>query len=140
MSYFTFEHEADTGIRGEGKTLEEAFQETARAMFSVMANLEKVEEKEKVSGKTEGRDLISLLVNWLNQLLAEKDINGMVFKSFNVKIKKEGEGYSIEWDAWGEEMDPEKHQLDIEVKAATFHQAAVEEKNGKWTAQCIVDV
>ncbi len=138
--YYTFEHEADIGIKGEGKTIEEAFQETAKAMFSVMANLEKVGEVEKISGKTNGTDLVSLLVNWLNQLLAEKDIHSMILKSFKARIMHKNNGYEIEWEAKGEKMNTEKQDLKTEVKAATFHMAEVEEKNGEWTAQCIVDV
>ena len=37
MPYKHLEHEADVGVLGIGKTIEEAFEEGAKAMFDVMA-------------------------------------------------------------------------------------------------------
>ncbi|HEY7218399.1 MAG TPA: archease [Candidatus Binatia bacterium] len=43
--------------------------------------------------------------------------------------------------AWGETMDPNKHELAIEVKGATCTEVAVkQDTNGNWIAQCVVDV
>jgi SHS2 domain-containing protein len=75
-------------------------------------------------------------VEWLNRLLAEKDIKNMAFSKFKVKIKDN----KLTGFAWGEKFDPEKHQSELEVKAATYSQLKVEKQKNKWLAQCIVDV
>jgi SHS2 domain-containing protein len=47
--------------------------------------------------------------------------------------------HDLEATAKGENLDPEKHNVKIEVKAATYSQLKVE-RNEKFLAQCIVDV
>jgi len=135
-----FEHVADIGIRGIGDTLEQAFAEGARAMFAVMVDISKVQPKEQIEVKVTGRNLPELFASWLNELLAQKDITGLTFSEFEVQIKQTESGYELVGKARGEPLDPERHRAEIEVKAATYEQLKVEQKNGKWIAQCVVDV
>ncbi len=86
LMYETFEHKADIGVRGFGKTIEESFEQTAKAMFSVMVEINAVESKESVEIKCEAKDKELLLVEWLNTLLAEADVNEMVFCDFHVNL------------------------------------------------------
>jgi len=136
----TFEHKADVGIRGIGDSKEEAFGECAKAMFSVMADLEKVEAKECREVKAEANDLEALLVEFLNELLYLKDVNEELYSRFEVKIKEVEDKMTLEGNACGEGIDAEKHGVRTEVKAASYHQLKVEEKEGNWVAQCVVDV
>jgi len=138
MAFETFEHTADVGIRGIGKTMEEAFEEAAKAMFSVMVDIKAVKPERaiKLVIQVGGLDNTGLFVEWLNRLLAEKDMTGMMFSKFKVEIK---DGKLI-GTAWGEPFDPARHKAEVEVKAATYSQLKVEKKNNKWIAQCIVDV
>ena len=135
-----FEHKADVGVRGIGKSLEEAFAECAKAMFSVMADLKKVEPEmaEKVEIETENRE--QLLVEFLNHLLYLRDVKGMLFSSFNLYITDGGNNWQLKGKAVGEKIDKEKHSLKGDVKAASYHQLKVEEEDGKFVAQCVVDV
>ncbi|MCF8030536.1 MAG: archease [Desulfohalobiaceae bacterium] len=134
-TYETFEHGADIGVRGIGRSLEEALAMAAKAMFSLMVdNLENVPAKTQVEIQVEGFDMESLLLAWLNQLLAEADINGLVFSEFSVSLK----GRTLRGTATGSDFsgrDP-----GVEVKAATYSEAAVSVSDGIWTAQCVVDV
>ncbi len=138
MAFETFEHTADVGVRGIGKSFEEALQEAAKALFSVMINLNKVKPSKsvKVEVNIKGLDKSQILVEWLNRLVAERDISNMVFSKFKVQIK----GNKLIGTAWGEKFNPKKHESEVEVKAATYSQLKVEKKNNKWIAQCIVDV
>ena len=137
--YEHFDHKADIGVRGIADNLEEAFQETAKAMFDVMGNIEKVEKKEGIDFECNADDETGLLVEFLNKLLSEAYINDMYFSEFEVKIEK-NDKLILKGKAVGEKRDPEKHELKLEVKAATYSNAKVEEKDGKFIAQCIVDV
>ena len=136
----TFEHKADIGVRGTGKTIEQAFEECAKAMFTVMAELKNIKPEKILTGKTTATDYTSLLVNWLNDLLAYKDIENMILAHFKTRITKQDKQYTLEWEAKGEKIDHDKQEILIEVKAATFHQARVWHEKGEWATQCIVDV
>jgi SHS2 domain-containing protein len=135
-AYETFEHEADIGVRGFGSTKEEAFENAARAMYAVMVTIEAVQPREerKISAAAPDNEL--LLVEWLNALLALSDIERMVFSKFAVKI----EGTALAGTAWGERLDRARHETRVEVKGATYHMLSVKEQDGRFTAQCVVDV
>jgi len=137
-----FEHKADMGIKGIASSQESAFAECAKAMFSVMVELNSVEQKEKVKLDVDAVDLDQLLVEFLNELLYAKDVNEMLFSEFVVKeIKKIKGGYKLHAIALGEKIDEKKHKVKTEVKAASYSQLKVEQRaDGKWVAQCIVDV
>ena len=136
MDYETFEHEADIGVRGFGGTIEEAFANAALAMYSVMVNVDSILQKAMRSVTVSAPDTELLLVEWLNALLALTDIERMVFSRFNVKI----EGNSLTGTAWGEALDKIRHEPRVEVKGATYHMLSVNERDGGFIAQCVVDV
>lgn len=48
MAYETFEHTADIGIRGIGDNLEQAFEEGAKAMFSVMYDINSIKPNQEL--------------------------------------------------------------------------------------------
>lgn len=136
VHYETFEHEADIGIRGFGHSLEEAFENSAIALYSVMVNVDRVELMEKRTVRASAPDRELLLVEWLNGLLALSDIEHLVFSKFEVKI----EGLSLTGTAWGEPLDHVRHEAHVEVKGATYHMLSIKEEQGRYRAQCVVDV
>jgi len=136
IQYETFDHEADIGIRGFGKTLAEAFENTAIALYSVIVNVQAVDAGEMRRLVVSAPDRELLLVEWLNALLSLTDIEHMVFSKFNVKI----EGAFLTGAAWGEKLDQERHEPSVEIKGATYHMLKVEEEGGRFVAQCVVDV
>lgn len=136
IQYETFEHEADIGIRGSGSSIEEAFEAAALALYSVIINPEKVEQKQTRTVSVTAPDRELLLVEWLNSLLSLSDRERMVFSRFSVVVTD----LSLTGTAWGEKLDRARHQPNVEVKGATYHLLAVAEENGIYTAQCVVDV
>ena len=140
MAYEILDHTADAGVRGIGKTVEEAFCEAARGMFSLMVDLERVEPKEAMEVEVQADSLEGLLVAWLGELLARRDIDGLVFSRFEVKIKREDSGYRLFGKAWGEPLDPAHHRAGVEVKAATYFGMRVEKEGDRWIAQCVLDL
>lgn len=141
MKWEHFEHTADIGIRGYGKTLEEAFENVAIALFEVMVDTSKVEKKTIKEVEAEGEDLQSLLYNFLEQLLIIHDIEGLVFRDFEVKIEKTNRGYKLKAKAYGEELDLEKHEPKEEVKAITYHEMEIKQlEDGTWVAQLVPDI
>jgi len=136
MNYETFDHEADIGIRGFGSSIEEAFENAALAMYSVMVRIETIEPREPKEMNLSAPDEELLLVEWLNALLSLSDIERMVFSRFEVKI----EGTSLTARAWGERLDRIRHEANVEVKGATYHMLKVDKSGDRYVAQCVVDV
>jgi SHS2 domain-containing protein len=132
-----FSHSADIGVRGFGSTKQEAFAQTALAMVAVMVDPATVKEDEEVRLHWQESDVELLLLAWLNALVYEMDVRHMLFSRFEVKI----EGDSLVAQAFGEKIDYARHQFQVEVKAATPSELKVGcDDQGRWVAQCIVDV
>lgn len=133
----TFDHVADIGIRGFGHSIEEAFENGAMALFSIMIeDLSRVESEERVHIICSSFDMVGLFIAWLNELLTQADIREMVFNKFTLEVNS----VNLDGTAMGQKWDNCRVERGIEVKGATFTEAAVEKKNGLWVAQCVVDV
>lgn len=132
-----FSHAADIGVRGYGRTLAEAFEAAALAMTAVVTEPERVRPLQEVEIACEAPDAELLLVDWLNALIYEMSTRGMLFSRFRVNL----EGSKLEGRAWGEPVDPVRHQPAVEIKGATYTELAVKQtEQGDWLAQCVVDV
>ncbi len=142
MPYKFLEHEADIGIRAWGKSLEEAFASGAAALFDIMVDVKKVEPKESVDIQCEGTDIPALFVEWLNTLLTQSDINGIIFGDFkNITITPLAYSlYKLHAKASGEKLDAVRHNIKVEAKAATYHGLKYEIKDGNHYLQCVIDV
>ena len=138
MAYEYLEHEADIGILAMGKTKEQAFEEGAKAMFNVMVDIEKVQPKKKIEVSVGADQLALLFVEWLNALLAQKDLKNMVFSKFKVEIGVD-KNFQLKGEAWGDEMKSEQN-LKTEVKAATYSGLKYKEVFGEHHLQCVLDV
>lgn len=137
MSYEYFEHQADIGIRGKGKTLLEAFEQAALAMFEIMVETEDVKHTDPQIIEVQGNNLEELFLDWLSELLYLKDVEGKMFSRFEIdSIDKN----KLVAKVYGEPIDPFRHKLKLEVKAATWTQLAVIKNSDNWIAQCLVDV
>lgn len=137
----TFEHGADIGVRGFGKTIEEAFENGAKALFSIMiVNFNSVRSIDIYQISCTSFDLESLFTSWLNQLLAEADIKKSIFSDF--KIEKIGlETFELSGFAFGEPFNPTRFERGVDVKGATFTELKIYKRtDGFWIAQCVVDV
>ena len=64
-----FDHKADIGIRGKGKSVEVAFEEGAKALTEIMAEIDLIEPKKSHVLEIKAADLGALFVNFLNELL-----------------------------------------------------------------------
>ncbi len=134
--YEFFDHTADIGIIARGRTLAESFANAGVALFALMTDLDRVEERVAVPIEVTADDLEGLLVAWLNELLWYADAEGLLFKRFEIH---EISPTRLRATAYGERKDPSRHVFHLYVKAATYHQAAVS-VNGGAQVRVIVDV
>ncbi len=129
------EHTADMGLRAYGRTLAEAFANAACGMFSIIAGLDAVKEVASRRVEVNETDLEGLLFEWLNSLLYYFDVEGLIFKRFDIVEFSEGH---LAADCWGEKYDASRHQLKLGVKSATYHMLEVDKAKNQ--VQVIFDV
>lgn len=136
MHYEHFEHEADIGVRGEGETCAEAFEQAALALTAVIVEPETVRPLERVELSCEAPDVELLLADWLNAIIFEMATRHMLFARYHAEIS----GGALHGAAWGERVDAVRHHPAVEPKGATYTGLSVRLENGVWVAQCVVDV
>lgn len=131
-----FAHQADIGIRGIGRTIEEAFEQAAVALTAVITPPDQVQAKKEISFSCEAPDREMLLVEWLNRIIFEMQTSNMLFSCFHVSVHD----HTLSATISGEKVDIKKHQPGVEIKAATYNSLAVHCQENLYTAQCVVDV
>ena len=132
-----FTHEADIGVRGIGVTLAESFEQAAYALMAVIAEPGSVQPSQQIEIVCEAPDSEMLLVDWLNALVYEIAVQHLLFSRFEVQT----DGKQLKATVWGESIDLDRHQPAVEIKGATLTELKVAQDNqGRWIAQCVVDV
>lgn len=137
VSWEHFEHVADVGVRGRGSTMAAAFAGAARALTAVVTDLDAVRPVRTVRVHLDNADRELLLADWLNAVVYEMATRRMLFSRFDVRIV-EGE---LDATLGGEPVDRARHQPRVEPKGATYTALRVaEQPDGRWLAQCVIDV
>ncbi|MHA1505577.1 MAG: archease [Candidatus Asgardarchaeia archaeon] len=142
MGRYTFlEHTADVYVKVEAKSLEEAFEYCAKAMFEVMTDTSKVRKMEERKVRVFGSDLYMLLYNWLEELLIYYCSENIVFSEFKVnEIEKTDGGYALSASAYGESFDRERHESRTEVKAITFNMMEINKSDEGYVVKFVLDI
>jgi SHS2 domain-containing protein len=137
MGYELVDHTADLGIRVWADDIKGLFEEAARAFFDIITDLTKVEAHLQRKVSVRGSSLEEMMVAWLSELLYLHEVEGLLFCDFRLTEIDEGK---IRGLARGEEFDEGRHPIKTEVKAVTYHQLEIKEKDGRWQAQVIFDI
>ena len=131
-----FEATADIGFRAYGKDLNEAFENAGLAIFNIISDTSDIEPLREISFKIRSEDEISLLYDYLEELLFYHEIEFMLFSEFHVEIYDD---LTLKATIRGEEINWDKHERKTEIKAITFHKMDVK-KTDRWQLQAIVDL
>ncbi|MFA4837494.1 MAG: archease [Dehalococcoidia bacterium] len=131
------DHTADAGIIAYGNSIEKVFINAACGMFSLIADLEQVQNVIEHQIVAEASDQEELLVTWLNELLYLVDAEQLIFSRF--EIARLGQG-RLEATAYGEKIDPSRHNLKTQIKAATYYLLKLEKYHDGFRAQVILDM
>lgn len=132
-----FDHMAVMGIRGIGPTREAAFEQAALALSATITDPALVQPEILFEVDCHAAEDEFLFVDWLNALISEMSARRMIFSRFEVSIK---DGH-LHGKAWGEKADPARHHPAVEAKGATLTELKVaKDRDGLYTAQCVVDV
>ena len=133
--YGYFDHDADVGIFGRGATIEQAFENAARATFALMWEPRDLAMRDEVEVEFEEADVELALVTWLNALLGQAAARRLALADF--ALERDGDRWRGR--AWGE---PWRDDLPrgTGVKGATLTALSVRPVDGGFDARCVVDV
>ena len=121
------EHTADVGIIAYGNNMSQAFANAAKALFSLITELDDVDEVIYKDIELVAPDSETLLVEWLNELVYLFDAENILFKRFD--IVELGDTH-LKAKSYGEKVNSAKHKLKTGVKAATYHMLRVDKTDG----------
>ena len=140
MENFEFiEHTADVGIRVYGKTLEDLFKNAARAIFKLIVDF-KPTNQEKETILLEAETLDELFVTWLNELISIFFSCQFLPAEYNILIEEMDNKQTLKANILGQNFNPYENKINMEIKAATYHNLKIEKKDGGFVAEVILDV
>jgi len=135
--YEVLEHTADIGLRIRADDLGSLLADAARGLFSlIVANLDDVRPLESQRIQLRGAADEYLLFDWLAELLFLFETRRMLFSEFAVQVTDQG----IDAVCRGEPLDDQRHRLDHEVKAITYHGLTLVAGRDGWMAEVILDI
>lgn len=135
MEKFKFlEHPAELKIRSRGKNLPELFINSALGMMSYIYKVSPKKIDNIINNKIEihSQNLEALLIDWLSEILCLSDINKQAYISFKI----------IEFtpNKIIAEVGSVKAKARDDIKAVTYHELAISEKNNFWEAMVVYDI
>ncbi|KAM3173175.1 hypothetical protein ACTXT7_013022 [Hymenolepis weldensis] len=124
--YEHLDHTADVQIHAWGKDIKEAFEQAAMGMFSYMTtDYDSVDIKQTCEVEVEGSDMENLLFRFLDEWLFAFSADDFFFPR--------SVGY-------GEPFDLNRHPQGTEVKAITYSNMQIYDKDNKHEVFVIVDI
>ena len=139
-AYKFLEHTADILFQAKAETLGELFEQCALAVEESMIKLKQIQPKKEIKIKGKNLKLEYLLFDFLNDLLFYKDAQQLLFSKFKCTVKETKNGYELTGSAFGEKLNPDKHEQKVDVKAITMHMFEVKKKGKSWMVQVLIDI
>jgi len=141
VKYEYLDHTADIQFHAWGKDLTEAFEQVIICMFGYITELDKldVDDEKTQSFEISGHDMESLLYNYMDEFLYRFNTDLIACK--DVRIKEfDRENFKITVDGFGEKFNLKKHPQGTEIKAITYSNLQIHEKDGRADVYVIVDI
>ena len=136
-AYEFFDHTADIGIRAAAPSLAELFIQLARGLTALIAEDSAVASREARPIRLDAPDADALLLVWLQELLFWFSTDRFLAAEYALDAVTPT---SLRGLVRGERFDPTRHQQGREVKAITRHWLKVQQADGAWRGQVIVDI
>ena len=132
---------ADVAFQAWGQTREAVFEQAARATLNTMVeDLASVEAALVRSVALQGEQLDLLLFDFLNEIVFYKDAEQLLLLPAEIEIGGDEGALALRAVLVGEQVDPERHPLVVDVKAVTLHRFALEKRKGRWWTEVVLDI
>lgn len=131
-------HQSELAVRVNGDSQADLFTNSGIALFDVMvADMERIEKKERLPLEVEGTDCDDLMVNWVRELLYLYQGSGYLLREFVIREVKDT---LVKAEVAGEKIDPDRHEIVQEIAAVAFHKSRMEKTGNLWTAHLIFEI
>lgn len=130
---------ADLAFEAEAVSLEQLFEEAAKALTDAMVDIKGIKPRKKRTIRLVENSVERLLYSWLEELVFVKDAELLLFSKYQIRIAGKDGKYHLEAAAYGEKLK-QKHEQKIDVKAITLHMFEVKQKGPNWFARVVVDI
>jgi SHS2 domain-containing protein len=132
---------ADVAFEAWGETLEAMFAAAAEATTNVMVtDLNSIASVSRRRLEVAAEAVDMLLFELLQELIYYKDADQLLLRVTAVHISEHDGQLFLTADAYGEMLNPEKHDLIVDIKAVTLHRFKVERTSRGWEALVILDI
>jgi len=139
MKYEYLKHTADLKVKAYGKTLEEAFANTAIGGFDFLTDTSKISKKTEKKISIKANRLESLLYDFLEELLFVLDTDGFMVSDFkDMKIKKLEDEYSLECVALGDNY--KNYSVKGDIKAITYSEMLIKKSKEGYVVEVVFDI
>ena len=135
--YEIIPHTADIGVKVYGKDLAELFKNAAYAMFDIIADLDGLKSSVERSVVVDAPNREELLLSWLGELLYLFYTRQIIFFDFQIE---EIDDMRVKATVSGRHVGENRNRLKTEIKAVTYHELKIEEKDSNFVATIIFDV
>lgn len=126
---------SDVMFEAYGRSLREVFENAAEAMMSVICQIKRVGQGESRKVEVSGKDEKELMLNWLQELIALVDTEGLFFSRFEIS---EISPKRLKATLYGEEAEPSKGET--VVKAVTYYNFRFEKTKKGYLARVSLDI
>jgi SHS2 domain-containing protein len=141
MKYEYLENEAtaDLAVKAYGKTLKEAFENSASAVCNSICETKKIDEQEIKLVKKKSQSIKMLLHDFLEELLFLHDSENLVFKRVIIDEFDE-KNNCLSAIFYGESFDIKKHTPKAHIKAITYFDMQIKNEKGGFIIKFIADI
>ena len=143
MEYTLRDHTADVAVEATGATLGEAFAAVAAGLTEAMCETyPSGGERFSLEERAESRE--ALLFDYLDRLIYERDVRGVLPVDHDCTVsidESTANGEDDEWVAAASARGvPLSEVTARDVKAVTYSEMTLEERDGEWYAYVVFDV
>lgn len=137
IPYRQLEHTSDIKVEIHGADLAELFTNAATCLFDLILDIEKVQVTQSVPVTLKSADLSELFLDWLRELLFLFSTRSLAIRRVEIRSI---EPSKIQATVFGEEFDPKRHGLRVEVKTPTYHEYRIDKTDEGYRATVLFDV
>lgn len=136
MSFELREHTADVAVAATGTTLDETFGEVANGLAAAMCEVvPDGGERFEFTVRAENRE--ALLYEYLAEVIYQRDVRGVLPVENRATVRHEDDEWRCEASARGVPLAAVDAR---DVKAVTYSEMRIEERDGGWRAYVVFDV
>ncbi|MFW6220704.1 MAG: archease [Nanoarchaeota archaeon] len=126
---------SDVVFEVNSKTIQELFIDSAKALFSIICEIDMIKQTKKTNVELKSDNLEELYINWLNYLIALVDIEEKFYSDFKIVSINEN---SLKAICYGDDFKIELGKT--VVKAVTYYDFEFKKTNKGFYAKVSLDI